>query len=68
MGSWQVFHAGRQVRCEPVPGERSPRSVDTWAKRHEPAETRTPEGSAETGVLVTTDIPGATPPEPRDPC
>ncbi|MDQ1029815.1 hypothetical protein QF035_007397 [Streptomyces umbrinus] len=68
MGSWQVFHAGRQVRCEPVPGERPARSVDTWAKRYELTETRNPEGSAENGVLVTIDIPGATPQEPRDPC
>lgn len=68
MGSWQVFYAGWQVRCEPVPGERPPRSVDTWAKRYELAETRTPEDSAATGALVTIDIPGATPQEPRDPC
>ncbi|MFG2350029.1 hypothetical protein [Streptomyces phaeochromogenes] len=68
MGSWQVFYAGWQVRCEPVPGERSPCPVDTRAKRYELAETRAPEDSAETGALVTIDIPGATPQEPRDPC
>ncbi|MCZ4516057.1 hypothetical protein O3Q52_49740 [Streptomyces sp. ActVer] len=68
MRSWQVLYAGRQAQCEPAPGERSPRSADTRAKRSEPTEKRIPEDSAETGVLVTIDIPGATPQEPRDPC
>lgn len=68
MGSWQVFYAGRRVRCEPVPGERSPRSVDIWSRWSGPAENRTAEDPAETGALVTIDIPGATPREPRDPC
>lgn len=68
MRSWQVFYAGWQAQCEPVPGERSPCSADTRANRSEPSEKGTPEDSAETGALVTIDIPGATPQEPRDPC
>lgn len=68
MGSWQVFYAGRQVRCEPVPGERSLHSADTWPKWDELNESPAPEGLVETGAPVTIDIPGATPQEPRDPC
>lgn len=70
MRSWQVFHAGRRAQCEPVPvpGERSPRPSDTWSKWSGLPQTRTSEGAAETGVLPTIDIPGATPQEPRDPC
>ena len=68
MRSWQVFYAGRQAQCEPVPGERSLRSADTRAKGTELAENRTSQDPAEAGALVTTDIPGATPQEPRDPC
>jgi hypothetical protein len=68
MRSWQVFYAGWQAQCEPVRGERSSFSTDTRANRSEPAEKGTPENSAETGALVTIDIPGATPQEPRDPC
>ncbi|MFI1488235.1 DUF6578 domain-containing protein [Streptomyces sp. NPDC020747] len=53
---------------EPMPGERSMRSADTWPNWSELAGTRTPEDLVETGALVTIDIPGATPREPRDPC
>ncbi|GHB26880.1 hypothetical protein GCM10010306_020400 [Streptomyces umbrinus] len=53
---------------EPVPGERSLRSAGTWLKWGEMTENRTPADLAETGALVTIDIPGATPQEPRDPC
>jgi len=53
---------------EPVPGERAPRSADTWPNRDELTESTAPEGLVETGALVTIDIPGATPQEPRDPC
>ncbi|MEV0220523.1 DUF6578 domain-containing protein [Streptomyces sp. NPDC050704] len=51
---------------EPVPGERSLRTVDTCPKWFNTDESRTPEGLAETGVLVTLAIPDATPPQPRD--
>ena len=71
MRSWQVFYGGqRGPVVNPYRGSGRRVRPSTRAKRVPNWQRTARRGgrAAESGALVTTDIPGATPQEPRDPC
>jgi hypothetical protein len=61
MGSWQVIYEGRETECRGTAF--SAGDEVTW-----PARFTDPDEPPAAETLVTFEIPGATPRQPRDPC